>query len=443
MGSYSVLRIGNIDLQLRAEKNDFNPTVLVLFDESDKRIRELLVEDYHNLEEWDEGELPETMVDYAISLVVVKDRLEFMSFTLEKVSFLFQQGREQRIADLLVKRQADPERTHVNQYHQYLDQEFKVWEELTYEIWLSGLEYIFANRLDINKQADCWLRESSFSTQLQRTVRSMLLNKYDGLFGFPSYDHRSFIRAAIEVVGTDADLVYDLTDLIAVGYLEAHEDLCAEACWRISEDPTIQKIVILTEGKSDQRVLESSLRLLYPHLAQYYSFMDFDSARVAGSASELVKTVKAFIGAGINNRIVALFDNDTAAYSAIRALNGVKIPDNVRVLHYPNIQVAQNYPTLGPQGTVKMDVNGLAGSLELYFGLDVLTRDDDTLTPIQWRGYDQALGQYQGELLDKAELQKKFERKLQSCQRDRGFINQSDWSGIQAILDLLRTAFHD
>ena len=41
--------------------------------------------------------------------------------------------------------------------------------------------------------------------------------------------------------------------------------------------------------------------------------MDFEGARVSGAAGSLAALVKAFVGAGIANRVVALFDNDTAA----------------------------------------------------------------------------------------------------------------------------------
>jgi hypothetical protein len=89
---------------------------------------------------------------------------------------------------------------------------------------------------------------------------------------------------------------------------------------------------ILTEGVTDRRVLEASLKLLYPHLAEYYAFMDFDGANAPGGAGQLVNTVKAFAGAGIANRVIALFDNDTAARSALRGLEGVSLPSSMRVL---------------------------------------------------------------------------------------------------------------
>jgi len=439
MGSYSVLCIGDLSLRLRAaDKNDVNPTVLVLFDETDKRVREFTEDDYLY-------EPQEQIVTYAISLEIAKDRLEFMGFTMPTIKRIFQEGREEHIAEL-EKRRADPRWTTKDHMKNYIDMEEKVWEELTFETWLNGFAYIITNRLELDKRYRQWLDDSSSFNELPRTIFYMLDQTFNGLLGFPSsYDHRPFIRAAIEMIGTDAELIYDLTDLVASKYFEAHEDFCADARWRMSEDPAIQKIVVLTEGKSDKWVLEGSLRLLYPHLAGYYSFMDFDSARVAGSASELVKTVKAFIGAGISNRIIALFDNDTAAQSAMRALKKVKVPKNVRILRYPDIQIAQSYPTLRPQGQglVIMDVNGLASSLELYFGRDVLVDASGSLTPVEWGGYDEALQQYQGEVLNKAKLQEKFKDKLRDCQKDRSIINKYNWDGMQAIIELLKTAFHE
>jgi hypothetical protein len=35
-----------------------------------------------------------------------------------------------------------------------------------------------------------------------------------------------------------------------------------------------------------------------------------------------------------------------------------------------------------------MNVNGLACSIEMYFGVDVLTRNNE-LIPIQWKGFEE------------------------------------------------------
>jgi hypothetical protein len=169
--------------------------------------------------------------------------------------------------------------------------------------------------------------------------------------------------------------------------------------------------------------------------------MDFEAARSAGGASAAISTLKSFVGAGITNRIILLLDNDTAAKSALRNIKDITLPNNVRVIQYPSIKIAQNYPTFGPAGISRVNVNGRAGGLELYFGRDVLTDEDGQLIPIQWKGYDESLHQYQGELLRKQELQQRFERKLQSCITDPSTTETLDWSGIHAIVRAIQRAF--
>ena len=183
--------------------------------------------------------------------------------------------------------------------------------------------------------------------------------------------------------------------------------------------------------------------LIYPHLVDLYSFMDFEGPGAKGGADQLVHTLKAFTGAGIVNSVIALFDNDTGALAALRGLKKEILPTSIRILHYPPLEVAKRYPTLGPNGLVEMDVNGLAGSLEMYFGKDVLRQDDGSLTPVQWKGYDSGLRQYQGELLDKSKLQSRFFTKLEIALSDSAITETQDWSEVRLILDAIRSAFTD
>jgi len=63
-------------------------------------------------------------------------------------------------------------------------------------------------------------------------------------------------------------------------------------------------------------------------------------------------------------------------------------PESYRILHYPDLPLLVDYPTLGPQSDspVRMNVNGKAGSLEMYLGRDLLTVNGE-LVPVQWTGY--------------------------------------------------------
>lgn len=187
--------------------------------------------------------------------------------------------------------------------------------------------------------------------------------------------------------------------------------------------------------------MKESLTILYPHLVGYYSFMDFGLSNAAGGASFLVSTIKAFIGSGIRNRVIGIFDNDTAARVSIGILARVAIPDNIKILTYPNFEMARHYPTIGPSGPSNLDVNGLAGSIELYLGTDILTVDGQ-LTPIQWKGYEASLQQYQGEVLNKIALQAAFSEKVRRCKNDPQLVGQTDWEAMRLILQAIFRAFN-
>ena len=120
---------------------------------------------------------------------------------------------------------------------------------------------------------------------------------------------------------------------------------------------------MLTEGSTDATILKDALAILYPHLSEYYAFLEFESSRSPGGAGQLVSLVKAFSATGITNRVIALFDNDTAAHEARRVLANVAIPQNIVVLSFPKLESLMSYPTIGPGGLTLLDVNGLAASI--------------------------------------------------------------------------------
>lgn len=216
-----------------------------------------------------------------------------------------------------------------------------------------------------------------------------------------------------------------------------------------SHASTFSPIVVLTEGRTDAEFLSAALQVLHPHLEDLVRFLDFDY-KAEGGAGALVRQVRSFAAAGIANRTVALFDNDTAAVDALRVLDPKSLPRNIRVRHYPHIDLANRYPTLGPpshdepNGTLSVaNVNGSAGSIELYLGDEVLRSADGTLHPVQWRSFLAGTGRYQGEVIRKAEIHAAFREKVAAARRHREVIAHQDWSGMEAILTSIFTAFQE
>jgi hypothetical protein len=196
----------------------------------------------------------------------------------------------------------------------------------------------------------------------------------------------------------------------------------------------------LTEGTTDAEVLSQAIDILAPHLSGYIRFLDYDF-KPEGGASALVRAVRAFAAAGISNRVIALFDNDTAATEALMLLDEKRLPSNFRVCQLPHLPLATDYPTLGPSGLSRMNVNGLAVSVEMFFGEDILRSIENDLPPVQWRGYMSKIGRYQGELMHKASLQVEFRKRAQESLKRGETLPGEDWSGMRLLLHQLTSAF--
>jgi len=248
------------------------------------------------------------------------------------------------------------------------------------------------------------------------------------------HDPRFQLRAVLEVLPDDEVITLDLADLIESGWLDPTvepRDVADEFVSYATRGGLAP--IVLTEGRFDAEVLAAAVELRKPHLADFIRFPDFGS-RPEGGAAALRQTVRAFASAGIPNRVVALFDNDSAARDVLRGLAVDHLPRHIAVTTLPSLSLAASYPTRGPQGHLEMDVNGLAVSIELFLGRDVLTQDG-ALNPIEWGGYLAGVSAYQGEVAGKRAIQQRFRAKVEQARDARGSLGSWDWSGIDLLLD--------
>jgi len=309
--------------------------------------------------------------------------------------------------------------------------EIEVLSELTPEIWIEKLWLI--------RESDLKPREYKSATErhVDKTIDYMLTKEW---YGYPGYDLFIPIRLATEMLDARSKLFYDITQLVWSGYYDYNDDVIQSEIDFISLDFNSKfKTIILTEGKSDAWILRETMNILYPHLKDFYSFLDFESTGFGGGVGNLANVVKAFAGAGIGNNVIALFDNDTAALSACRNFEKIDLPSNIVICHLPEINLLKEYPTIGPSGLINLDVNGIAASIELYLGEDILRIDGTNFSPIQWTGFDKFASQYQGEVIDKPQLHKRFRDKLNCTQNDE----QGNWDDLKQIFDLLFGAFSE
>ncbi|HQR99119.1 MULTISPECIES: HEPN/Toprim-associated domain-containing protein [unclassified Polaromonas] len=435
MGSYAKCWLG--DLNVGSSRNEIDPNLISLFRQQDKVV---LSAPFHklpaSLEHYRESLEEDSdlkLVYYQVPVNVVRDRLEVLGYTITTVEDAFREWvkgeHAQKIESMKVWAEQDSETRKLMEDHYRTDAE--ILASVTPRSWIEGLKMIRSSELETSYHA-------RFEGPHKGTlIGYMLSNEW---YGFPGYDVFVPLRLAIEAFGDDGDLIYDLTDLVWSSNFDEGEDFVEFGLGvSAAEYSSMAKTIVLTEGKTDAWILSESFKVLYPHLQDYFSFLDFESTGYGGGVGNLANVVKAFAGAGIVNNVVALFDNDTAAAAACKAIEKIALPANIVIRQLPKLDFLENYPTIGPTGAAKLDVNGIAASIELYLGEDVLRLDSGNLAVVQWTGYEKSVNQYQGELLEKSKVQARFREKLSRHSGPAG----PDWDGLRAVFRVLFSAFEE
>jgi hypothetical protein len=208
--------------------------------------------------------------------------------------------------------------------------------------------------------------------------------------------------------------------------------------------PDNAPLIVLTEGSTDSKILTEAMHVTHPHLVDFVRFIDYTGTdtKPQGSVGALANMVNAFIAAGVAHRFVAIADNDAGGHEAFAKLKRQKLPVSCRVLHYPQLPLLARYPTFEPASSAVAltDVNGTAGSLEMYLGKDVLTIDG-ALAPVHIGRFIPAVQRHQGALspAHKVLVLKAFGKKVKAARS--GQHSSGDWSGMHAIFEMIVHAF--
>jgi hypothetical protein len=434
MGSHAVLDIGGVCFD--SWKDGVDPAIMVLFSESEKQCTRDPVPPEAKIA-LDEGEeWPFYEVQYRSTVQVIKKRLEFFGFTLDVAHRAFEIAKQEEIKDIQrsikvwLDRADSLEAAHsiIARYRRGLE----LVSSADFDSWMEAIREAYRSPL-----SDYPNEIRTLADYFQPVLRATGDARFPG-----SVDPRFRLRLELEAATTD-QVVLDISELVNDGEYYSISSPMTE--YARDELPSSERerchMVILTEGSTDQFYLERAFALFHPELTNYVSFLDFDGWNVPGGASFLESMIRSFIAAGIKDRIVAIFDNDTAGFASHQRLAQLALPSNIRVLRYPDIDLAKSYPTLGPSGTVVMDVNGLAASIELYLGEDIIRNGEGDLIPIQWKGYDSSLTRYQGEITDKRGCWKRFSEKLAKVSASCVIGKEPEWRDLLLVANTLCTAF--
>jgi len=218
------------------------------------------------------------------------------------------------------------------------------------------------------------------------------------------------LRGALEVLGDDDFVMFDFTSAVYQHDFVAADDALAEGArysvLRAARE--FDPILVLTEGRTDAKIISESFNRIHPQIGHMFSYMDHATFKVPGGTSALVALARSLAGAKISNRIIFLFDNDTAGHEGYEQFHKVNCPKHYQGLILPYLKSAEAYPTIGPTGDAPANVNGSACGIELYCGPQALRGDDGKTCPVQWKGYMEGMKRYQGEPLDKDGITKRF-----------------------------------
>jgi hypothetical protein len=427
MGTYCELFVA--EAPVFAEKSQANALVMTIFRESDKVIAIRRLRDRNQIEWADDDSDPaetERIVEYTTSVSSAKDRLRVMGFTLKSVQADFEEAKAAHITWLTELNEGGDSKYWTEEIALLSRSSFADFVSAMREIVTSGVHHVwFTDRVPSGSNL----------------AKYMLKDNEDFYWGFPCTDLRCFLRAVLEAAPDSAAVTQELTDLVAGEYYSEDAKVSELALEELKGSYSLNSpVIVLTEGVSDSRAIQYALDLLYPHLSGYYSFMDL-AARSPGGAGSLVHVVKSFAGAGIENRVIAIFDNDTAGHSALSILRDISLPQTMRVITYPDLAIATQYPTTGPTGISLQDINGSACSIELFYGRDVLEAEGQ-LVPVQWKGYDERMRRYQGEIIGKNLLATRFETKVKLANSNRAAMTAQDWAPMQQLVNVIVDAFN-
>ncbi|GAC1445541.1 MAG: hypothetical protein NVSMB52_06970 [Chloroflexota bacterium] len=439
MSEYSAFYIG--DYLVDSWRNGIGGEVAVLFTEGDWRkwVNERDVEDepHNDLG----GELRSVAVPgggYKSTAGILAERLDVMGYTLPAVQRAFAEGIEQSIKNahsmgldyhlLTAEQETNPA---LARYHlaRAQDRIEEFYSGLTFDVWCDRVRRMMAEPRPRLSQFNSAVKIPP-DTDIYFLHVLLEANDRETFMGFPTDDYLHVYRAIVANVDPDTPVLLDCSDLLD---------------WVPQENftPTPIQTIVLTEGSSDVALIGQSIRVFFPHLCDYFSFMDFHLSNAQGGTSQLLNIVRAFIATSIRHRIVAIFDNDTAGHEAFRQLRSTVIPENIRVMTLPDLPLAECYPTVGPQGLVEMDVNGSCASLEMYLGRDILTTDEGALTLVEWKGYVRAMEQYQGEVRNKSALQERYLDLMSRAATDPSALDGHDSAGMMMVLKRLFSVFQD
>ena len=321
--------------------------------------------------------------------------------------------------------------------------------EITFKKWMNSLSKVINCEINKNGEVhscDNYYPPKLFTTFCDKLIVHSIKNDYESLYGirFSVPEIVPFIyRAILELFDESKSIELNFTDL------QYWDDKSITGA--ISNEGCQEKTIVLVEGVNDKKILDFSIKHLFPHLSDLIYIMDFefDGKKRSGGSSFINSNFKAFYYAHIKSRIIALFDNDAQGCLSESLLNKSirRLPNNMKIMRYPNLKTFKKYPTISPNGKITDDdINKRAASIELYLP-DSFIKNDKGYIPIEWESrvkINDGTGEhyvYQGAIIQKGVIEDRVDEYMKQVNKGLKHVSAAEWDKMKSLLTILLFAF--
>lgn len=322
------------------------------------------------------------------SLYSMKKRLDLLGYTLPKV---------QRMYDQLVKESALHSIDAALSFSGFsrllkeLDVRIINTPDFAYEFDKYGYDFgEFVRR--------CILSEKEIYTRLLAAAEGNTQKVISDLeCFFENMDPYIVLRLLAENPrSNDLDVFWAYADLVDAGWF-SKEDI-------VRQLPADKRIIVVTEGSSDSKILKKAIDKLYPEISDFFLFIDMTENYPFTGTGNLYNFCCGLSKIGVLNNTIIVFDNDCAGTEKYEKLKQVPKQSNFLVVKLPDCEEFKSFETVGPQGYSLENINGTAASIECF--LDFNSVDFSPI--IRWTSYSPASNKYQGSLQRKEDYTRKF-----------------------------------
>ena len=375
MGTMITLGVGK--LEINWGKNDFYENFRDLFQPND----------WKDIKYYYADNVVEIKKGYSRELALVKPRLDLLGYTLENIKAIYESA-----------------------YTEYCDVMGEYADSvLTFEEYFNVFSKINLSKVNTLTEDDDWdfgeyVTKCIFEDkEIQRLLKKYSLGRKSGEF-YENLPPRLLVRVLCEnPTAKDLPLQWYMADHVENGWSK-EEDLSPKL-----EDK--DKILIVTEGKSDTFILQTSINKLFPSISDFFYFIDMEENYPFTGTGNLYNFASGLTKIKIQNKTIIVFDNDEAGiFSYKKCQEKLEVISNLKFYHLPDMDEFKNFLTVGPTGDSYQDINGKAVSIECFLDLDF---NSPKAPKIRWTIYNEKSNKYQGALISKDEYTRTFKKHLE------------------------------